>query len=99
MGKSKEVMTTGTSGVPHTGVAVRMVARAHRLISKCFPSPWKSTYLRGKTELRDLLYDELECSLLEAETLVDALERNQKIRFEKSRTGSRFGTWTVGPAR
>jgi len=88
-------MTSETSGVQHSGVAIRMVARAHRLISKSFPSPLKTTYLRGKTGFRKLLYDGLGCSLLEAETLVDTLERNRKITFQKSRKGMRYGTWIV----
>lgn len=88
-------MTSETSGVLHAGVAIRTVARAHRLMSKRLPSPLKATYLRGKTEFRDFLYDEMGWSLLEAEMVVDAPERNRKIRFEKSRKGTRYGTWTV----
>lgn len=39
-------------------------------------------YLRGKTEMRDALEDQLGCSALEAEELVDTMESRGFVRFE-----------------
>jgi hypothetical protein len=60
-----------------------------------FASSFKDTYLRGKTEFRDFLYEKMGCSLLEAEILVDALEKNRKIEFRRFRKGMRYGTWEI----
>lgn len=69
--------------------------RAYRLLSKRFASPFRETYLRGKTEFRDFVYEEMGCSLLEAEILVDALEKNKKIEFRRFRKGMRYGEWEI----
>jgi hypothetical protein len=56
-------------------------------------------YLRGRSWFRDVLVEELGCSELEAEELVDTLENNGYIRFlgdpsVRSRAESR---WSVDP--
>jgi hypothetical protein len=68
---------------------------AYHLISKGFPDVIRDTYLRGKTEFRDFLYDKMGCSLLEAEILIDALEKKGKIGFRRFRKGMRYGTWEI----
>jgi len=69
--------------------------RAYRFISKGFASRFRNTYFRGKTEFRDFLYDKMGCSLLEAEVLVDALEKNRRIKFERLGKGMRYGEWVI----
>ncbi|HET8540144.1 MAG TPA: DNA internalization-related competence protein ComEC/Rec2 [Anaeromyxobacter sp.] len=56
-------------------------------------------YLRGRSWFRDVLVDELRCSELEAEALVDTLENNGYIRFlgdtsVRARAESR---WAIDP--
>jgi len=68
---------------------------AQHLISKGFPDVIKGTYVRGKTEFRDFLYEKRGCSLLEAEMLIDALEKNGKIEFSRFRKAMRYGTWEI----
>jgi hypothetical protein len=68
---------------------------AYHLILKGFSSSFEDTYFRGKTKLRDFLYDNMESSLLEAEILVDALERNKKVEFKRFRRGMRYGEWEI----
>lgn len=68
---------------------------AYHLILQGFISSFKDTYSRGKTEFRDFLYDKMGCSLLEAEILVDALEKDGKIEFRRFRKGMRYGTWEI----
>lgn len=56
-------------------------------------------YLRGRSYFRDVLVEELGCSDLEAEQLVDTLENNGYLRFSgdpsvRSRTD---GRWVVDP--
>lgn len=79
----------------HTRVDVGKFNRAYRLLLKGFASPFRETYLRGKTEFRDFVYEEMGCSLLEAEILVDALEKNKKIEFRRLRKGMRYGEWVI----
>jgi hypothetical protein len=81
--------------VPITGVDVEKLYTAYGLILHSFSSPIKNTYFRGKTEFRDFLYDKLGCSLLEAETLIDALENNGMIKFQRFRRGERYGFWEI----
>jgi hypothetical protein len=54
--------------------------RLHRLFEHHPPQG----YLRGKTALRNALEEELRCSELEAETLIDTLESRGFIQFEGS---------------
>jgi hypothetical protein len=68
---------------------------AYYLISQSFPNPFRNTYLRGKTEFRDFLYEKTGCSLLEAEIMVDALEKDGKIEFRRFRKGLRYGEWGI----
>ncbi len=68
---------------------------AFELISKNIANSFRDTYSRGKTFLRDLLYEKMGCSLLEAERLVDALEKNGKIEFIAFPKRKRFGTWEI----
>ena len=79
----------------HTRVDVGKFNGAYRLLSKSFAYPFRETYLRGKTEFRDFLYEKMGCSLLEAEILVDALEKNGKIEFRRFRKGMRYGEWKI----
>jgi hypothetical protein len=66
---------------------------AYHLILRSFPNQFRNTYLRGKTEFRDFLYEKMGCSLLEAEIMVDALEKNGKIEFRRFRKGMHYGEW------
>lgn len=47
-----------------------------------FKARLPSGYLQGKTEMRDAVADLLDCSMLEAEVLVDQLESWHMIRYE-----------------
>jgi len=88
-------MKKGKRGDLRPRVEAGKFERAYRFISKEFASPFRNTYFRGKTEFRDFLYDKMGCSLLEAEMLVDALEKNQKIKFERLGKGMRYGEWVI----
>ena len=68
---------------------------AYHFILQGFTSLFKDTYLRGKTRFRDFLYEKMGCSLLEAEILIDALEKKRKIEFRRFRKGMRYGTWII----
>ena len=68
---------------------------ALHLLRETFRGPVRSTYLRGKTDLRDFLYGELGCSLMEAEALVDTLESEGRIKFKKDPEGISSGTREV----
>ncbi len=74
---------------------VEKYALAYELISKNVANSFRDTYRRGKTFFRDLLYEKMGCSLLEAEELVDALEKDGKIRFMALPRRKRFGTWEI----
>jgi hypothetical protein len=76
-------------------IDVEKYSMAGKLISADFPSSFTDTHPRGKTRFRDLLFEKIGCSLLEAEELVDALEKNRKIEFIKFGKGRRFGTWEI----
>jgi hypothetical protein len=76
-------------------IDVERFHNAYHFILQGFTSSFKDTYLRGKTDLRDFLYEKMGCSLLEAEILIDALEKKRKIEFRRFRKGTRFGTWTI----
>jgi hypothetical protein len=78
-----------------TRVEVGQFNRAYRLLSKRFASPFRETYLRGKTQFRDFLYEKMGCSLLDAELLVDALEKSGKIEFRRFSKGMRYGEWEI----
>jgi hypothetical protein len=41
------------------------------------------------------MINKMESSLLEGEILVDALEKDGKIRFRGFRKGTRYGTWNI----
>ena len=76
-------------------IDVEKYSKGRDLIARTFPTPFQDTYRRGKTRLRDLLYDQLGYSLLEGEEIVDEMERSGKITFARLRKGSRFGTWEI----
>jgi hypothetical protein len=65
------------------------------LVSQNHPNSFRDTYRRGKTRFRDFLYDRIGCSLLEAEEIVDEMERTGRIMFGREKKGSRFGMWEV----
>jgi hypothetical protein len=72
---------------------------AERLRRRIPPNDPPVGYLRGRSYFRDVLVQELGCSELEAEQLVDTLENNGYLRFEgdpsvRSRAESR---WKVDP--
>jgi hypothetical protein len=74
---------------------VEKMNTAYHLISQSFPNQFRNTYLRGKTEFRDFLYEKIGCSLLEAEIVVDTLEKDGKIEFRRFRKGMRYGEWGI----
>jgi hypothetical protein len=76
-------------------IDVEKYSRSCDLISGNFSSPFRDTYRRGKTRLRDLLYEKLGCSLLEAEAMVDEMERTGRILFSRSERGGLLGTWEI----
>ncbi len=76
-------------------IDVKKYGLAYELISKNVGNSFRDTYRRGKTFFRDLLYEKMGCSLLEAEELVDALEKNGKIEFIASPRRKRFGIWEI----
>jgi hypothetical protein len=88
-------MKKGKRGDLRPRVEAGKFDKAYRFISKGFASPFRNTYFRGKTEFRDLLYEKMGCSLLEAEMLVDALEENRRIKFERPGKGMRYGEWVI----
>jgi hypothetical protein len=88
-------MKKAKRGDLHPRVEAGKFNRAYRLISKGFASRFSNTYFRGKTEFRDFLYDKMGCSLLEAEILVDALEKNRKIKFQRLGKAMRYGEWVI----
>jgi hypothetical protein len=59
------------------------------------------SYLGGKTAIRDTVMDRLRCSALEAERIVDRLERRGFLHYER-RPGNRRprieARWYVNPA-
>jgi len=68
---------------------------ADRLLREKFPLPFRKSYWGGKTIFRDLFYENLGCSLLEAEEWVDTLERLGKIKFQQDPGESGQGTWEI----
>jgi hypothetical protein len=79
----------------YSQIEVEKVNTAYYLISQSFPNPFRNTYLRGKTEFRDFLYEKMGCSLLEAEIMVDVLEKDGKIEFRRFGKAMRYGTWEI----
>jgi hypothetical protein len=82
-------------GVSNNGVDFEKLNTAYDLLQRSFSNPIRNTYFRGKTEFRDFLYEKMECSLLEAEIIVDALEKNGRVEFRRFRKGMRYGTWEI----
>jgi hypothetical protein len=77
-------------------IDVKKMSTAHPiLISSGFPRAIRDTYLRGNTKFRGFLSEKMECSLLEAEIIVDALEKNGRAEFRRSCKGMRYGTWEI----
>jgi len=79
---------------PVNDLATRM-EKANRLLKERFPSPFRNSYLGGKTIFRDLFYENLGCSLLEAEEWVDTLERMGRIKFQQDPAKGGHGTWEI----
>lgn len=71
------------------------IAHAHFMILKGFSSPFRHTYQGGKTQFRDLLCKEAKCSMLDAERMVDSLERSNKIIFQKMHPMDIYGIWRI----
>jgi hypothetical protein len=89
------IMKRKKTGNLNSQIDVEKMNVAYHFISKGFPVVIKNTYVRGKTAFRDFLYEKMGCSLLKAEILVDALERQRKITFRRLRKGMRFGIWEI----
>ena len=85
----------GQGNKRNSKIDVEKYGLAYELISKNVGNSFRDTYRRGKTFFRDLLCEKLGCSLLEAEELVDALEKNGKIEFILPPRRKRFGTWEI----
>ncbi len=88
-------MKRNKTGDVNFQIDVEKMDAAYHLISKGFPNVIRDTYVRGKTEFRDFLYEKMGCSLLEAEMIIDALEKNGKIEFRRFRKAMRYGTWEI----
>ncbi len=56
-------------------------------------------YLRGKSTLRDLVEEQIGCSALEAEELVDTLESRGYLRFEgnPAERSQAYSHWLIDP--
>ena len=80
---------------PPTKDRAAVMEEADRLLRERFPAPFRSSYLAGKTIFRDFLYENLGCSLLEAEEWVDTLEGLGRIKFQHALGESGQGTWEV----
>jgi hypothetical protein len=78
-----------------TTIQPEKLEEALNLLRGAFPIPIRSTYLKGKTGLRDFLYEKLGCSLMEAEAMVDTLENAARIEFKKDPGGVSSGTWEM----
>lgn len=70
---------TTTIDVPYGLVALDSTARM--LAQNAGPLP--PSYIAGKTALRDTVMDNLDCSALRAERIVDRLESHGFVRFER----------------
>jgi hypothetical protein len=79
----------------HSPIDTEKYSLAYDLLTKNFANSFRESYPRGKTLFRDLVYQKMGCSLLEAEELVDALEKNGKIEFIGFPRRKRFGTWEI----
>jgi hypothetical protein len=79
---------------PANDLPARM-EEADRLLRERFPAPFRNSYVGGKTIFRDFLYENLSCSLLEAEEWVDTLERSGRIKFQQDPGRGGHGTWEV----
>lgn len=57
-------------------------------------------YLRGKAALRDLVEEQVGCSALEAEELVDTLESRGYLRFEgnPAERSQAYSHWFIDPS-
>jgi hypothetical protein len=76
-------------------IDVEKYNRAWDLISKTSSNLVIDTYRQGKTRFRDFLYEKMGCSLLEAEEIIDEMERAGKVVFTRLQKGSRLGTWEI----
>jgi hypothetical protein len=68
---------------------------AYGLLMTHFQGPFRDSFLGGKTAFRNFLYERFQCSLMEAETLVETLERTKRIAFTGDPQGGGHGTWEV----
>jgi hypothetical protein len=68
---------------------------ADRLLRERFPAPFRNTYLGGKTIFRDSFYENLGCSLFEAEEWVDTLERLGRVKFQPDPGKGGHGIWEI----
>ena len=69
-----------------------------RLLRERFRAPFRHSYVGGKTIIRDFVYENLGCSLLEAEEWVDTLERQGGIKFQQDMEDMEeggLGTWKI----
>ncbi len=74
-------------------IAADRIQEAYDLLKTHFQGPFRDTFLGGKTPFRNFLYEKMECSLKEAETLVETLERNERIIFTVDPRGR---AWYLG---
>ncbi|MGE5253376.1 MAG: hypothetical protein ACM3N7_05390 [Planctomycetaceae bacterium] len=68
---------------------------AGRLLRERLRAPFRHSYVGGKTVIRDFLYENLGCSLLEAEEWVDTLETQGEIKFQQDMEEGGLGTWEI----
>ena len=71
------------------------VNETSELLRTTFSGPFRNTYLGGKTAFRDFFYEKLGCSMMEAEAVVDLLEKTARIEFKKDSQGGGYGTWEI----
>ncbi len=69
-------------------------------LSERIPPGQPVGYLRGKSALRDLLEEQVGCSALEAEELVDTLESRGYLKFEgdPAARSQAYAHWSIDPS-
>jgi hypothetical protein len=73
------------------------LARLTELLRRRFTRQAPEGFVRGRTALRDVVLEELPCSALEAEELVDTMVSRGFLRFVSDPGGADdAGIWRIG---
>lgn len=86
-----------SAGAPEDLEGVDLAALTRELLAHVAPELLQD-YLPGKTAVRDAVMDKLQCSMLHAEYLVDALEARGFLRFQPAQSDEEErGHWELLP--